>query len=94
MKVILLYFPFTDCGNPSPANGVSINPYTATTIGSAITFQCKDGLIPVEEVSASCGMDGEWHPDPSLHVCGNDSTGKLCRNVLYISRASVVGLCV
>ena len=64
-----------DCGTPSAAIGVLIQPYNSTTVGSQIIFRCMDGLIPEKEVSAVCRSDGEWSQDPEIHVCGANNSG-------------------
>ena len=65
----------TDCGAPAAGRGVLIQPYNSTTVGSEVTFQCMDGLIPEETKSAVCRLDGRWNPDPEMHVCGTRNSG-------------------
>lgn len=68
----------TDCGDPSPANGVLIKPYNTTTVGSEIRFQCieSNDLVSIDETFAVCEEDGNWNPDPAMYGCF--TTSKFC----------------
>ena len=79
---IYVCLPCIDCGLPITASGVTIRPFASTNIGSVITFQCEDGLIPQDVVAALCGMNGEWTPDPAQHRCSNTSLGTM----LFLNR--------
>ena len=60
-------------------NGSFGGDLTSTVEGSEITYQCDDGLTPEGTITAVCGEDGEWRPNPGDVECSkNDtvSTGK------------------
>ena len=58
-----------DCGAPSTATGIIIDSFNNTKVGALITFHCQ-----FEEsnnsMTAVCGSDGEWIPNPASLVCG------------------------
>ena len=37
--------------------------------GAEIFFRCDPGFIPAENMTAVCGPDGRWNPDPARLVC-------------------------
>ena len=47
----------------------SIDPYHNTTEGAEISFMCNPGFVPAENVTAVCGADGRWNPNPATLVC-------------------------
>ena len=47
----------------------SIDPYQNTTEGAEIFFRCNPGFVPTERMTAVCGADGRWNPDPADHRC-------------------------
>ena len=62
--------PTADCGAPSPpVNGSLLQPYTNTTESSVVVFQCDSGFVPEGEMTAVCGSDGQWTPDPGGVTC-------------------------
>ena len=63
----------SDCGTPVPATGVAIVSFSSTNIGAVLVFRCTDGLFPSGLVTAECGANGEWNPDPANHICANTS---------------------
>ena len=65
----LLLVTSVDCSSPVAANGVVIEPYTSTTEGSVIHYQCGETFVPNTRVKARCGRDGSWSPDPRQHSC-------------------------
>ena len=64
-----------DCGAPFGASGVIIDPYENSKFGALITFHCQ-----FEEsnnsMTAVCGSDEEWVPNPASLLCG-ESGNKL-----------------
>ena len=34
-----------------------------------IHFWCNPGFVPTERMTAVCGADGRWTPDPADHRC-------------------------
>ena len=56
---MIILVKVTDCGAPFNDSGVNIEPFNDTILGSLITFRC-DNLV-----SAVCGSDGEWSPNPA-----------------------------
>ena len=43
--------------------------YTNTTEGSVVVFQCELGFVPEGEMTAVCGSDGQWDPNPGGVTC-------------------------
>ena len=64
-------FTFTaDCGAPPPpVNGSLLQPHTNTTEGSVVVFQCDSGFVPESMMTAVCGRDGQWTPNPGGVTC-------------------------
>ena len=59
-----------DCGAPPPpVSGSLLQPYTNTTEGSVVVFQCDPGFVPEGEMTAVCGSDGQWSPNPGDVTC-------------------------
>ena len=64
-----------DCGAPlPPVNGSFLQPHTNTTEGSVVVFQCDPGFDPEGEVTAVCGRDGQWTPNPGGVTCSPTPT--------------------
>ena len=69
------YSPVADCGYPDPpVNGSFGGDITSTVEGSEITYQCDDGLSPEGNMTAVCGEDGEWRPNPGDVECRKNDT--------------------
>ena len=47
----------------------SIAPYQNTTEGAEISFMCNPMFVPRERMTAVCGADRRWSPDPADHRC-------------------------
>ena len=47
---------------------------TSTVEGSNVTYQCDDGLAPEGTMTAVCGEDGEWRPNPGDVECRKNDT--------------------
>ena len=76
----LHYSPIVDCGYPDPpVNGSFGGDITSTVEGSEITYQCDDGLTPEGTMTAVCGEDGEWRPNPGDVECRSTSKDVECR---------------
>ena len=73
-NITAISFTLIQCFPPSTLNGVLISPYTATTEGSVIVFQCEEGLVPEENIMAVCGNDRRWYPDPTTLNCTSNTT--------------------
>ena len=59
-----------DCGAPPPpVKGSLLQPHTNTTEGSVVVFQCGPGFVPEGEMTAVCGRDGQWTPNPGGVTC-------------------------
>ena len=68
-----------NCLAPSAASGVVIDPYSNTTEGTMIYYNCdfEQCLLPNERLIAVCGSDGRWSPDPANHICNRSNYGIL-----------------
>ena len=85
-----------DCGVPSSATGVIVDPYESIIEGSIITYHCDDGLVPNRTITATCMSNGQWHPNPISHTCQLPSAGDvtiLC-NVTTFSESYLFQLIV
>ena len=73
---MVLYPTPVNCSNPTvPGNG-SIEAYQNTTEGAEIVFRCDQqysmgnpGFVPAGNMTAVCGAEGRWSPDPGDLVC-------------------------
>ena len=67
--------PTADCGPlPLPISGSLLQPHTNTTEGSMVVFQCDPGFVPEGEMTAVCGRDGQWNPNPRGVSCSQRPT--------------------
>ena len=51
-----------------------MQPRTNTTEGSVVVFQCDPGFVPEGEMTAVCGSDGQWTPNPGGVTCSPGPT--------------------
>ena len=59
-----------DCGtSPPPVNGDLVQPHTNTTEGSVVVFQCDPWFVPEGVMTAVCGSDDKWTPNPGGVSC-------------------------
>ena len=58
-----------NCSDPTPPTDGSIDPYQNTTEGAVIHFRCSPGFVPTGRMTAVCGADQRWNPDPAGHRC-------------------------
>ena len=58
-----------NCSDPSPVAGVILNPFSDTTEGANISFNCELGLEPQKEYVSVCSSNGSWVPDPEDKIC-------------------------
>ena len=56
-----------DCGTLAPS-GFIIEPFNNTKFGALITFHCEENK---NSMTAVCGSDGEWIPNPEQIECVN-----------------------
>ena len=66
---MLLSLPPVNCSDPTLPMDGSIDPYQNTTEGAEIFFRCNPGFVPSGNMTAVCGADGRWNPDPATLVC-------------------------
>ena len=53
-----------ECGAPPPLVNGFLQPHTNTTVGSVVVLQYGLGFVPEGEMTAVCGRDGQWTPNP------------------------------
>ena len=53
-----------DCGAPPPPVNGFLQPHTNTTVGSVVVLQYGLGFVPEGEMTAVCGRDAQWTPNP------------------------------
>ena len=84
MIIILatLFTPSVSCGAPSFSAGVTVEPFSNTTVDSQIVYQCQSGFLPEVGVTSVCREDEMWNPDPATLMC----EGKLYALASYILR--------
>ena len=58
-----------DCGAPPPPVNGFLQPRTNTTEGSVVVFHCDPGFVPEGVMTAVCGRDGQWTPNPGGVTC-------------------------
>ena len=74
-----------DCGVPISANQVIIDSFNNTKFGDLITFHCEESN---NSMTAVCGSDVEWVPNPASLVCGesgNTPSGIGMCDMLYLA---------
>ena len=69
MYIMAIFFNTADCGAPPPPVNGSVQPHTKTTEGSVVVFQCDRGFVPEGEMTAVCGRNGQWTPNPGGITC-------------------------
>ena len=67
-----------NCSAPSAASGVVIEPYSNTTEGAVIYYNCdrSQGLCGNGRSSSVCLRSGLWTPDPNKLVCTQSELDK------------------
>ena len=64
-----LFTSSVSCGTPSFSNGVTVEPFSSTTVGSEIVYECQSGRLPEGRRISVCGEDGRWYPDANIFMC-------------------------
>ena len=74
------FLPPVNCSDPTPPMDGSIASYQNTTEGAEISFMCNQMFVPTERMTAMCGADQRWSPDPAGHrcTCEYSSTVHVC----------------
>ena len=75
---LLIFFPSVNCSDPTPPIDGSIDPYQNTTEGAEILFMCNPMFVPTERMTAVCGADQRWSPDPADLVCTCEYPSLVC----------------
>ena len=64
--------PPVTCGTPQPPSNGRVSfgnqspPYAE---GTTVTFQCDDGLFPIDTRTTTCEQSGLWEPNPGNLTC-------------------------
>ncbi len=74
-----------NCSNTSPAAGVTFRPFSDTTEGANISFNCEPGLEPQREDVSVCSSNGSWVPDPAHKICSIPHPSKTCSSLSVTS---------
>ena len=61
--------PTVDCGAPPPPVNGFLQSHANTTEGSVAGFHCDPGFVPEGEITALCGSNGQWNPNPRGVIC-------------------------
>ena len=80
--------PTDDCGTPPPPVNGSVQPHTNTTEGSVVVFQCDPGFVPEGVMTAVCGSDGQWTPNPGSVTCSPTPTPTLTQTFTPTGRST------
>ena len=63
------FLPPANCSDPTPPIDGSIEPYQNTAEGTVIFFMCNPMFVPTERMTATCGCNGMWTPEPASLTC-------------------------
>ena len=66
---LAIYLFIVNCSDPSPVAGVIFSPFSDTTEGANISYNCGSGLEPQREDVSVCSSNGLWVPDPEDRIC-------------------------
>ena len=69
MFVIMICLLIVNCYDPSPVAGVTFSPFSDTSEGANISFNCEPGLEPQMEDVSECSSNGSWVPNPVHRIC-------------------------
>ena len=72
-----------DCSTPFGTSEVTIEPYNNTKFGASVKFFCKNENSS-NSVTAVCGSDGQWDPDPASLNCNTPITGRYFYIIIVI----------
>ncbi len=68
-----------NCSDPSPVAGGIFSPFSNTTEGAIISFNCDPWLEPQREDLSVCSSNGSWVPDPAHRIC---SPPRSCEGII------------
>ena len=88
---MLIFGLAVNCSAPSAASGVIIEPYSNTTEGAIIYYNCVMGYGPQERIMAMCTDGGIWSPNPINKVC---QTSERYMYIATITPLDVVCICM
>ncbi len=71
-----------NCSDPSPVAGVTFSPFSDTTKGANISFNCESGLEPQREDESVCSSNGSWVPDPAHRICSTPPSPPLSEGII------------
>ena len=78
--------PTVDCGTPPPpVKGSLLQSHTNTTEGSVVVFQCELGFVPEGVMTAVCGSESQWTPNPGGVTCSPRPTQMFTQIVTQVS---------
>ena len=60
-----------DCEEPQLDSSIT-SYYNNTCSEMLLTFWCKTGWSPSEQITARCTTEQQWAPDPANHICEGD----------------------
>ena len=59
----------------------SIDSYQNTTEGTEVSFMCNPMFVPAGRMTAVCGTNRRWNPDPAGLVCTCEYSSTVCSYV-------------
>ncbi len=65
--IIAMYL--VNCSDPSPVAGVTLDPFSDTTEGANISFNCEPWLESQREDVSVCSSNGLWVPNSAHRIC-------------------------
>ena len=78
------------CGTPFFTGHVDEEPFSSTTVGSQIAYQCQSGLLPEGRMTSVCRGDGRWDPNPATLMCEGKSY--TCNQVALLGKLTFVDM--
>ncbi len=76
--------------DPSPVAGVTFSPFSDTTEGANISFNCGQGLELQREDVSVCSSNGSWVPDPAHRICSTPPPSEYATYVAVYYRVTLI----
>ncbi len=79
-----------NCSDPSPVVGVTFNPFSDTTEGATISFNCEPGLVAERDDVSVCSSNGSWVPNPAHRICSTPPPSEYSTYVALYYRVTLM----
>ena len=69
-----MHLDIIECQKPMPPQYVVLEPLLGESLplNSCVTYKCRQGFEPGNQLTAVCMNDSTWSPSPTDHVCRGD----------------------